>query len=162
MARVLELCEALHFLDYIGWDIALTEDGFQIIEGNSHPNVRMPADPRDRCSPIPTYGASTRHMAWSVLPEQKLKSMAVLVTKPEQPSSPVSGDAEAVARGPPTIRRKARTPRCHSPRLRSILATEPPTLKVSTAAARSATSQAAEHSEPALLRLEWMEEAILS
>jgi hypothetical protein len=35
MARVLELCEALHFLDYIGWDIAITEDGFQIIEGNS-------------------------------------------------------------------------------------------------------------------------------
>jgi hypothetical protein len=53
--KVLEICEALHFLNYIGWDIVVTEDGFRVIEGNSHPNMRMLqiqrpllADPRIR------------------------------------------------------------------------------------------------------------------
>jgi Sugar-transfer associated ATP-grasp len=36
---VLEVCRAVPFLRYIGWDIIITEDGFKILEGNNHSGV---------------------------------------------------------------------------------------------------------------------------
>jgi hypothetical protein len=53
--RILEFCADLHFLSYIGWDLAITEGGFRVIEGNSHPDMQLLqvhgpllADPRVR------------------------------------------------------------------------------------------------------------------
>ena len=33
--KVIEISNSLPFLKYVGWDIAITEDGFKIIEANS-------------------------------------------------------------------------------------------------------------------------------
>src|SRR5262249_56599791 len=38
---MLAVCRALTFLPYVGWDIAVTQDGFRIIEGNSAPDVDL-------------------------------------------------------------------------------------------------------------------------
>ncbi len=38
---VLKLCEMLPNLDYVGWDVAITEEGPVVIEGNSHPSLRF-------------------------------------------------------------------------------------------------------------------------
>lgn len=35
------ICEELPHLDYVGWDIAVTEAGPVLIEGNSHPSLRF-------------------------------------------------------------------------------------------------------------------------
>jgi hypothetical protein len=40
-ALVLHLCEMLPYLDYVGWDVAITEQGPVVIEGNSHPSLRF-------------------------------------------------------------------------------------------------------------------------
>jgi hypothetical protein len=37
----LELCRAFPFLKYVGWDIAVTPDGPEVIEGNAHPGLRF-------------------------------------------------------------------------------------------------------------------------
>jgi hypothetical protein len=39
--RLLEIAAALHFIPYIGWDIIVTENGFQIIEANNCPDLLM-------------------------------------------------------------------------------------------------------------------------
>jgi hypothetical protein len=36
---LLEVCRAVPFLRYVGWDIIITEDGFKILEGNNHSGV---------------------------------------------------------------------------------------------------------------------------
>jgi hypothetical protein len=38
---ILEITDALSFLEYIGWDIAITEDDFRILEGNNYTNVNL-------------------------------------------------------------------------------------------------------------------------
>jgi len=40
-ALVLRLCDMLPQLDYVGWDVAITEQGPVVIEGNSHPSLRF-------------------------------------------------------------------------------------------------------------------------
>jgi len=40
-ALVLRLCDRLPHLDYVGWDVAITEHGPVVIEGNSHPSLRF-------------------------------------------------------------------------------------------------------------------------
>jgi hypothetical protein len=37
----LGLCEALPFLRYVGWDIAVTAEGPVVIAGNAHPSLRL-------------------------------------------------------------------------------------------------------------------------
>jgi len=53
--RLLEMAAALHFIPYIGWDIIVTENGFQVIEANNGPDLLLfqmhgplLADPRTR------------------------------------------------------------------------------------------------------------------
>jgi Sugar-transfer associated ATP-grasp len=36
---LLEVCRALPFLRYVGWDVIITENGFKILEGNNHSGV---------------------------------------------------------------------------------------------------------------------------
>jgi hypothetical protein len=38
--NILELCRHVPFLRHVGWDVALTANGFKIIEGNHEPNLR--------------------------------------------------------------------------------------------------------------------------
>ncbi len=39
--RLLEMAAALHFIPYIGWDIIVTETGFQVIEANNGPDLLL-------------------------------------------------------------------------------------------------------------------------
>lgn len=39
--KVLEISSSLPFLRYVGWDVAVTEDGFRVIEANSLPDLGM-------------------------------------------------------------------------------------------------------------------------
>ncbi len=39
--RLLEMAAALHFIPYIGWDIIVTENGFQVIEANNAPDLLL-------------------------------------------------------------------------------------------------------------------------
>lgn len=41
VARMLDLARTFPFLKYVGWDIAVTEDGFRILEGNNFTNVNL-------------------------------------------------------------------------------------------------------------------------
>ncbi len=38
--KIIEMCKYLSELNYLGFDIAITEDGFKVIEINSHQNIR--------------------------------------------------------------------------------------------------------------------------
>jgi hypothetical protein len=40
-ADLLEICRSVPFLEYVGWDLILTDDGFKIVEGNHFTNVRV-------------------------------------------------------------------------------------------------------------------------
>jgi hypothetical protein len=53
--RMVGLVERIGYLRYVGWDIAITADGFRILEGNNAPGVKVVqvhrpllADPRAR------------------------------------------------------------------------------------------------------------------
>jgi len=35
------MAAALHFIPYIGWDLLVTEDGFQVIEANNGPDLML-------------------------------------------------------------------------------------------------------------------------
>ncbi len=40
-ARMIDVCRSIPFLEYIGWDIILTADGFKILEGNHYSGVTI-------------------------------------------------------------------------------------------------------------------------
>lgn len=39
--RILAAARQMAFLPYVGWDVVVTEDGFQVIEGNKYSNVNL-------------------------------------------------------------------------------------------------------------------------
>jgi len=38
-ATMLDICRSVPFLQYVGWDLAITDDGFKILEGNHNPDL---------------------------------------------------------------------------------------------------------------------------
>lgn len=40
-SKLLELCRALPYLNHLIWDLAVTGDGFKILEGNNHPGLTL-------------------------------------------------------------------------------------------------------------------------